>query len=267
MLSKEKEEKKSDVISGVVVTHNNEATVERCIKSMWENQIHNIVVVDNASTDQTVQRVKGCGIRPQLQTTNTGFAMAANKGAKSIQTEYILFLNPDAALTRGAWKKARHYLNTHPGVEIVGLGLHDAVGRHEQNSWGKKVTLGSLAMRQIMRSKTPQKPRYVGWVSGAAMIVSTKTFHRLGGFDEQFFMYWEDVDLCERARQQGSKVAVLPQAQAMHRRGQSLRDQVKKTTLYDASADKYFHKHYPAHIWYLQRLLRQLYRSISPQVQ
>ena len=229
----------------VIVTYNSATTIAACLRSLNSPLINQVITIDN-STD------------------NRGFARAANLGAAKATSPYILFLNPDAALTSNALEIATSYLKTHPGVALTGLTLQDETGNPELSSFGPVVTLATVLLRHFNKNSLPTEPTRVGWVSAAALLIRRPVFEQVNGFDSIFFMYWEDVDLCLRTQKAGYSVVLLPPAKAIHQRGASLRDQTKKTALYDASADKYFRKHYATTIWFLHHWLRRLYRFFSP---
>lgn len=254
-------------IAAVIVTHNNQATLKECIKSVRSSGVTEIIVVDNASSDATLHVASALNVPYLAQPKNEGFATAANKGARRITNDYILFLNPDATLAPGALERIRRYVAAHPQVGIAGLALYNPQNSVEENACGALPTLWSLITRNLVSHQLPAKPAQMGWVSAAAIVVNRNAFQAVAGFDLRFFLYWEDVDLCRRMQQVGWQVVLVPDARALHKRGHSLADRRRKTTLYDASADKYFCKHYSGVVCHLQRFLRSLYRLYSPLAQ
>ncbi|MGH9857925.1 MAG: glycosyltransferase family 2 protein, partial [Acidobacteriota bacterium] len=139
-------------------------------------------------------------------------------------------------------------------------------GQPEPYGYGKTVSLPTLLSRRLPKERVLSDMFRVGWVSAAAMLVRRQVFQMLDGFDPDFFMYWEDVDFCYRARLAGVNVAVVPKARAIHQRGHSSSLTRQKTTWYDQSADRYFRKHYSKPVWLFHRLLRTIYRFWQPQV-
>lgn len=256
--------------AAVVVTYNSAGSIERCIASLQDNGISEIVVVDNASTDNTVSIVRQLSgvhtITLISHDTNKGFGAACNVGAAGVTSPLILFLNPDAYLHSNSLELALAYFSRHPTVGVVGLSLREQSGKQQLNNFGPEVTLWSLITRKLVYQKASTHPVVCGWVSGGAMIVRTSAFVGLGGFDTRYFLYWEDVDLCKRLRHAGWKVVWLPTAHAGHDRGQSLLDNRRKTELYDSSADRYFRTHYATAIWLLQRYSRKIFRLFSSRV-
>lgn len=250
----------------VVVTHNSAATLPACLRSIVAAGCTSIVVVDNASTDGTIQRAVQFPVQLIRQARNVGFGAACNHGVSALRTRCVLLLNPDASLTPGAVRGVTDYLESYPAVAAVGLRLIDGAGVPQPDNYGWPVTLWSLGVRQALARAGGGRAQGCGWVSGAAMLVRRDAFKQVGGFDEQFFMYWEDVDLCQRLREAGWRVAFLPTALAVHQRGQSTDNMALKTAWYDCSADRYFQKHYAYVICWLQRLARRLYRFWVPLV-
>lgn len=255
------------MIDTVIVTYNNAATIARCLASLPKDCAP--VVVDNASQDATSAAVLKAGVALHKQAHNTGFAAASNLGASVGEAPYIFFLNPDAYLAAASLAPALHYLEDHASAAALGFQLVSPAGKVEM-SFGSPVSFISLFTSRrrasLARRDAPASPTEVGWVSGGALIVRRSAFENVGGFDPQFFLYWEDIDLGKRLSLLGWRLVYFPGIQVVHERGGSLASITQKTRLYDESADKYFRKHYSRVIWLTQHLLRRLYRISSPQV-
>lgn len=249
-------------VVAVVVTHNNRDTIGACLASLQEQGVP-AIVVDAESQDGTELVVTEYSPLAYTQVVNMGFAHAANVGAKLVHdANYILFLNPDAQL-QGSIQRAVSHMDDSPDVAVAGLGLRDPAGTMERSAYGEQPTVRGLVSRKVKSVSTTENPY---WVSGGAMLIRASVFKELGGFDDRFFLYWEDVDLCKRVHDAGHKVVHIPEVSVIHKRGHSLADRKRKTALYDASADRYFQKHYASPIWMLHRCLRYIYRLVSPQV-
>lgn len=250
-------------IGAVVVTHNSEAHIEKCIESLKRERLP-IVVVDSASTDGTKERLSRLDVETLLLSENRGFGYAVNVGVRKVNTDYVLFINPDAYLELGAMQGIVDFIQHHSKGGIIGLLLCNEAGNAEVTSFGDEPTLAALLSRHASKKGLPVTPQRVDWVSGGAMLIKKSLLEKLDGFDEGFFLYWEDVDLCKRARDAGWEIWIYPKARVFHVRGASQKSEKEKTRLYDASADRYYKKHYPTHIWHLQRLLRKIYRLVNP---
>jgi hypothetical protein len=233
-------------IGAIVVTYQTPVDLlRRCLVSLKQNGIDDLRIVANDAD-------------------NIGFAAAVNRGAGGLTNDFLLFLNPDAELLPNSLHLPLRYLSDHPRVGILGPLLFNREYTCEKNCFGEPVNPWSLFSRHLARRRLPAVPQAVGWVSGGSMFVRRSVFLELSGFDPQFFMYWEDIDLCRRAQANGWQVHLLPAWKVLHQRGRSSSDEVVKTRLYDNSADKYWRKHYSKPIWLSQRYLRFIYRSLSP---
>ena len=251
-------------IGVVIVTHNNEQTILPCLKSVEAQGISDICVVDSASMDTT-----GAVLRQEMYQyialpENKGFSYAANKGVPEVAGDYILFLNPDAELLPGAINAMQSGIQLHRDARVVGGLLVDARGRIQQDAYGDEIHLMSIFTRHMQTKRLVSIISPAAWVSGGSLMIQRDIFQKIGGFDEQFFLYWEDVDLCRRVRSLGYGVYVVPNARISHLRGVSSKDRRRKTQLYDASANRYFQKYYSPLICYFQLIARKLYRLLRP---
>lgn len=235
-------------IGAVIVTYQTSADqLQRCLKSLQQNDIQDISIINN-------------------DTNNLGFAAAANLGAAKLTNELLLFINPDAQLIPNTMNKASQLLRNQQRIGILGLMLCGPDYQNETNCYGPSVTPISLFTRHLFPKPIISLPQLTGWVSGGAMIVKQSTWQELSGFDPRFFLYWEDVDLCFRARSAAWTICIMPSIKVIHERGSSMQNLTHKTLLYDQSADKYFQKHYSKPIWFFQHYSRRLYRLLSHSV-
>jgi GT2 family glycosyltransferase len=190
-----------------------------------------IIVVDNASAEHpAAQRLRDRpGVRLYRNETNRGFAAGVNRGFAHSRGEWLLILNPDLVLCRGfsdllclATRDFRAQDDSGTPIGIVGFQLRNRDGTH-QHSAGFFPTLGRM-LAGLLRSRRRRKyvvldgndRQAVPWVTGCCTLVRRKCFEELGGFDEEFFLYYEDVDLCRRATQRGWAVCYEPGVQAVH---------------------------------------------------
>lgn len=252
-------------IGAVIVTHNSKNHIRSCLESLTHEGIQNSIVVDSASTDNTLQVLRELSIPCIPLAINNGFGHAANRGSSLMNTDYVLFMNPDARLETGALQSIRCLLHRIKKVGVIGLALEDTINVREKENFGSEPSLKRLFVRKLIKKQLAQAPIPVDWVSGGAMVVDRSLFSHLGGFDESFFLYWEDVDLCKRVREAEYTVWIDPGAKAIHIRGGSQVNQKTKTHIYDASADRYYKKHYSTSIWFIQHMLRKIYRIVRPE--
>jgi N-acetylglucosaminyl-diphospho-decaprenol L-rhamnosyltransferase len=189
-----------------------------------------VLIIDNHSPHHTViprlRRLSGVSLLRWRR--NRGFARAVNEGCRLGRGAWLLLLNPDMSVDPAFLDKARtrgeHLCQQDPTVGIIGFGLRDADGSR-QLSAGRFPTLpGTLARLLLPRRRrkythTPvEKPSSMDWVTGCCMLIRRECWQQLGGFDPDFFLYYEDVDLCKRARALGWSVVHDPGLTAVHHR-------------------------------------------------
>jgi N-acetylglucosaminyl-diphospho-decaprenol L-rhamnosyltransferase len=258
----------------VIVTHNSRAEIGACLTSVigtTEPRATAIVVVDNASTDGTPDLVRRRFATVQVIEAggNIGFARANNLGAARVGGEWLLLLNPDTVVPAGSIQRLIEALIGHPEAAVAGPRLLDGTGRPELSfgppisPWGelRQKTLLSLYNRRVPRAvrHVDRLTRSAGeraWVSGACLLIRRADWDAVGGFDERFFMYTEDVDLCASVRARGRAVLFVPDAEVQHLRGQSAARNPETERLRRLSHVAFYEKHLPQWAGWLRLYLR-----------
>jgi N-acetylglucosaminyl-diphospho-decaprenol L-rhamnosyltransferase len=221
-------------VAVVVVSFNVREHLESCLASLADAE--QVVVVDNNSSDGSPAMVRERFPEVELVAfeDNRGFAAAVNAGVARAHSDYILLLNPDAVLPSGGLEAMCGALAARPSAWAVGFRQVDAVGRFQlavgpppslplelvrrmvQRSLdGGNEILSALVDRMLSRSIS------VPWVAGSCLLVTRDAFERVGGFDERFFLYFEDIDFCLRLRRAGGTVWYDPSVTVVHHRGAS----------------------------------------------
>jgi GT2 family glycosyltransferase len=168
-----------------------------------------LFVVDNASTDASAHIADSAGAHVLRNPANSGFAAAANQGAALGHAELILFLNPDATLEADDLGLLVRALDD-PSVGAAGPRLVHPDGSEQRACWPFPSPLRTWREAFGLASASPD------FVVGACLLVRRDAFERLGGFDERFWLYGEETDLCRRLRDSGLRVAHVPEARAVH---------------------------------------------------
>jgi GT2 family glycosyltransferase len=262
-------------LSIIIVSFNSHTDLEACLESLTTappRVDHEIVVVDNASTDGTPDylRSRWPGIRLVSSEANVGFARANNIGIRQTFGELVLLLNPDTIVPAGAVDGLVRVLDAHSDAAIAGPRIVDRRGRAEV-SFGKTISpFGELRQKVLTRGHSKGVPfihgfverltrrsRPVGWVSGACLLVRRQDLEAVGLMDERFFLYTEDVDLCESVRARGRKVLFEADVEIIHQRGQSAATAPAATrAAYRQSQIAFYEKHHPRWVsilkWYLK---------------
>jgi GT2 family glycosyltransferase len=227
---------KSDSISVIVVNWNAGRQLRECIDSIQKYgapYVAQTIVVDNGSTDRSEKTVQNIpGVRVVLAGENLGFAKACNLGARYAQGDYLLFMNPDAALYKDTLSTALAFMERpeNAKVGICGVQLVESDGAVAR-SCARFPTLARFVAQAIgldrifpslghfMREWEHNCTREVDQVIGAFFLVRRQLFEALGGFDERFFVYFEDLDFSFRARQSGWRSVYLAESRAFHAGG------------------------------------------------
>jgi len=261
-------------LSIVIVTYNSTGHVGECLRSLVENRPavdHEIVVVDNASTDGTAAAVRARwnGVRVIDAGANLGFARANNLGIQQTFGELILLLNPDTSVPASAVDLLVAALDARPDVAVVGPRLVNADGRAELSFGDMMSPLAELRQKLLMRGSGRSGPiatyvesitrreREVDWVSGACLLVRRADAEAAGLMDERYFMYAEDVDFCAAVRARGRRVLFWPRAEVIHLRGQSRATaSAAAERAYRRSHMAFYEKHHPGWARWLRRYLK-----------
>ena len=199
--------------SAIVISYNSGLDLCDCVESLSSHpELTEIVVVDNASEDGSFEDAcaRFSAIVPVRNATNEGYAAAANRGAGIATGDVVLFLNPDVRLEPGCVGELERCLAEHPGV----AGPVELLEATDETHYGS--TLNHLGFPKALAEGEPPL-----WVPGFALATSRELFRRLGGFDDRYFMFIEDIDYCWRVLLAGGDVRVPAAARALHRGGGS----------------------------------------------
>ncbi|MBI3048784.1 MAG: glycosyltransferase family 2 protein [Acidobacteria bacterium] len=251
-------------LSIIVVTYNSIGVIERCLEALVRHPPtvgHEVVVVDNASADETASGVRGGwpGVRVVDAGANLGFARASNLGIRQTSGELVLLLNPDTAVRAGALDALIRVIDARPDVAVIGPRLLDEHGRPELSfgsmigPWAelrqKALVIGSQRGVPLARAyvcRLTARPREVDWVSGACLLVRRADADAVGLMDERYFLYAEDVDFCAAIRARGRTVLFTPAAEVVHLRGRSAASMpAAAETAYRRSQLAFYAKHHP----------------------
>lgn len=249
----------------VIVNWNAGAQLAECLASfaaVHEDGVAvHVTVVDNASSDGSADRLAAPASVPLSivrNVENRGFGAACNQGATGSTDEFLLFLNPDTRLMAGSIIGPVTYLREHETVGIAGIRLLDADGKVARNTarapsaWsmaGQSIGLDRLApsvFAPLFNSDwSHDETRVVDQVMGAFFFVRRSVFEALGGFDQRFFVYYEDLDFAVRARARGWSSVYLASASAFHRgQGTTAAATARRTRYFCRSRILYAGKHF-----------------------
>lgn len=221
----------ADCSDVVIVSYRSARHLRACLDSVAAQQpgVGLVTVVDNGSDDRSVA-VAGsyAGVEVLRLDRNIGFAAAANRGVAAGSASTVLLLNPDAVLDEGALSHMRSVLLGDAALGAVTGAIRGTDGKPYPSArqFPSLVTAAGHGLLGLIRPDNRWSREYLApdtpdWIAGTAMLISRHAFEAVGGFDERYFMYVEDVDLCWRFRQRGFRVAVVPEAGIAHEIGGS----------------------------------------------
>ena len=262
-------------LSIVIVSYNARQDLERCLDSLHATPPatpHDITVVDNASTEGGLDRIRSRW--PSVQVIalekNLGFAAGNNVGIRATRGELVLLLNSDTVVPAGALDGLVQRLLAHVEAAAAGPRLIDGNKRVEL-SFGPMLSPFAELRQKVIGlghdtgfgpltawvERVTRREHFVDWVSGACLLVHRRDAEAVGLLDERFFLYTEDVDFCASLRARGRKILFTPSAEVMHLRGRSRATAPKAMdAAYRRSQLAFYGKHHPrwapALRWYLR---------------
>jgi GT2 family glycosyltransferase len=250
-------------LSIIIVNYQSADYLKNCVASVFDkikNISFEIIVVNNSE-----EEISGISdvqvIHPH---ENLGFGKGHNLGARNAQGEILWILNADTEILEGDIEKIIREIRVKREIGVIGVKLMGENNKvqlwsagSELNLWDLiKNNLGIKSSRKIWESK---EKREADWVSGTSLFIRKDLFLKMGGFDEKFFMYFEDIDLCKRVRKTEYKVIYFPEFVVKHFGGKSFENSVLQKKYYYQSQDYYFEKHFGKFQSGLVKLLRKLF--------
>lgn len=222
-------------LSVIIVNYNTADELRTCIQSVTKHTkeiSYEIIVVDNNSNDHSKTMLEDDfpNVTSYFLPYNSGFSFANNYAMERSKSNYILLLNPDTLLTENSFLKMYEFLDNNPAVGAVGPILTDHQGNirltfHKfpniKTHFIESLYIKPLIKRYSLTKEqnvllSIEKPFEVDWISGGSFMVRRSIYDDIGGFDERFHLFAEDVDWCVRIKSIGWKVFYLPQIKIVH---------------------------------------------------
>lgn len=223
-------------LSVIIVNYNSGALTQACLESLMQHGLppaSEIIVIDNASRDDSVAWLRSDWPKIKLiaNPRNVGLAAAVNQGIAEAAGEYLLMLNPDIIAFPKAVSALINFMDTHPRVGVAGGKLLSPNGKLQHSAFRfyrpatilyRRTWLGSTSRGQaeisrfLMRDFDHATVRPVEWLMGSCYILRAAAVREVGGMDERFFLYFEDVDWCRRFWEKNWQVVYVPAALFSH---------------------------------------------------
>jgi GT2 family glycosyltransferase len=251
-------------VSVLIVGYHAYDELDRCLASLALHEPDAEVIVVDHDADTTRGRALVAshpGVKYVARHENPGFGAGVNDAARLATAAVFLLLNPDVELRAPVVRPLVACLESHDRVAIVGGRIRERDGTIQpsarrfpdlstafggRTSWLTRISPGNpLSQRNLSTSfGSPETALRVDWVSGAFTMIRADVFRALGGFDERFFMYWEDSDLCLRALRSGWTTMYEPGAEVLHLTGRSSRHApLRSLVAFHVSAFRHYWKH------------------------
>jgi GT2 family glycosyltransferase len=260
-------------IAAVVVSYNTRELLRGCLESIREERVPEVVVVDNASMDGSPAMVRSefPDMRLIANPHNPGYGAGANQGIRETSERYALLLNGDTLLGRGSPARLAAWLDRHPRAGLAGPRLVNADGTLQSSCFPYLTPFNVLVLNtqlnRVLRLLPRYRPTWRGtpsrtdhWVKGAALAIRREAFDSVGGFDESYFMYAEELDLCHRLHRAGWEIHYAPEATVMHVEAASTnQNRHAMAERLFLSLEQFYRRHYPDR-W--TRQLRWVVRTV-----
>lgn len=230
---------KNPKVSAVMLNYNNKYFPKMCVEALGRSKVdfeYEVVAVDNASDDPIslgyLDKAEEEGlVRLVRSSKNLGFGGGNNLGAKEARGEYVLILNPDIFVNEDSLQKMVDYMDAHPDVGVLGPKLVYPDGQ-VQDSCRRNMRFMDLVIKRTFLSRMPgfkkrvakytmedfdhDAVREVDLLVGACFIIPREVYEQVGGFDERYFLFMEDFDLCREIHKAGYKVIYFPKTSVTH---------------------------------------------------
>ncbi len=261
----------SKKLSVIIVNFRSEHYLHKCLASVYNALAFidpEIIIVNNDPEAGLEEIAK---IFPQAKIIshqkNSGFGAASNLGAQNAQGEYLFFLNPDTEISGDLSGNPQNFFKelSDERTGIVAPRLLDGNGKTQEWSVGAEVGLWDIIRNNLGFPKSKKiwessEKIDVDWASGAALLIKKDLFGRAGGFDEKFFMYFEDMDLCRRVRQKNKRIVYFPDFKVKHFCGGSATGKKEQKESFYRSQDYFFEKHLGKTQTVFLKILRKIFK-------
>ena len=245
-------------LSIIIVTWNSANTIQKCLDSLKNIKMDKeVIALDNNSSDSTFQILKKHPeVKAIVNSDNRGYGKASNQGIKIANGEFILLLNPDTEVKKDSVETMLGFLEGNREVFVIGPKLTDESVKvlNEATDFPNLLNQSIISLKlhrvPFFKKLVYQKFDYTktqeaNHLMGAAILIRRETLIKLGGFDENFFLWFEDTDLLKRIKDKGYKIIYYPEAAVTHLVGQSTKQLSfwKRQTIWNKSLIYYFSKH------------------------
>ena len=250
------------LLSIIIITYNSNLFINKCIESIFknihiDNNNYEIIIFDNNSNEKLVLRNNLKNINLIQNSNNLGFSKAVNYCSNISSGKYILVLNPDVVIKNDIFTVFINYLNKNNNTKIMGAKVLDFNNKYQKYSMRRFPSILNTLVYILKFDKIGFTNFYnyedynidqinsVSAISGCCMMYTNEIFNLASGFNEKFFLFFEETDFCKRIRDMGYKVIYHPKALVMHHKGSSMAtiSNITKTYYFISSMIYFFFIH------------------------
>ena len=207
-----------------------------------------IIVVDNGKNEKILERIKNLkNIQVISKNKNLGYGRAINFAFDNVSTNFFLVLNPDLSIDVSSIENMLNTLNQYNDCGIVApvtLPDKDFYGAFPEKNIKNVNSSSALKSRELLLNSTLEGELCVDVAKGCALLISAKHFENIGKFDEKYFLFWEEIDLCRKLRSKKTSVIITPKSKAQHNQGKSSKSNIRNFLI------KTFHNEYSPLIYF-----------------
>ena len=242
----------------IIINYKTADLTLNCVESLLNlNTSHNceIIVIDNNSQDnikEILESIDSDKVKLIINDKNLGFAQANNIGAKLAKGKYLLFLNSDTEVKEDIFTSAYNIFNNNPNVGLISPLIVDEQNNEQKNAYGGWPRLKNLIFNKLNKKIKND----IDWLSGCSLFIKKDLFKKINGFDENFFLYFEDIDLCKRASDLDYQCFLDRKTKVIHKGGKSIKRNKDRKKKYYKSQNYYFKKHYNKSMEIIMRIIR-----------
>jgi GT2 family glycosyltransferase len=240
-------------VSVIIISYHAKTFLSGCLRSLSDHidtSYEIIIVENNSGEDLEFLKDEFPEVRIVYHDTNVGFGGGNNVGVHHARGEYLFFLNPDTTMQNGQFSDVISKMRETEHTGAVGLTLMNENGHLQAHQYGQTLTLPRLFKQNFTSPQAPSEPveytvwKQVDWTSGGAFVCSRTVFEEVGGFDEDFFLYMEDIDLGKRLTETGHQNYWTNLLRVFHEEGGTETLRLTTKQRYYSSQRRYFRKHF-----------------------
>jgi len=246
------------MVSIIIINYHQQDLLFKCVDSIYKtikSYPFETIIIDN-STDEDINHL--CNKYNNLkiiENRNEGFSQANNIGAGQSNGEYLLFLNADTIVKNDFLKNLIEIFDD-KNIGAIGLKLYNEDGTFQLSFWKENTFFNEIQNKKNEKAFKQRNLNIIGrfeseyqnvskvdWITGAAMLVRKEIFNKIGGFDEDYFLFYEDADICKWLKMEGYKIIFYPFSKIIHLKGENINEQFIKTTyLYSKQSQLIYYK-------------------------